>query len=135
LRLESATVQPTRLEPFRLLQSGDEWRMQSLIRGQWLTLYRFDLRPVHRVDCIVFNHYVSTHPASLFVGNLIVARTASDHRLSLHNREFTVRRPDQEPERRTLADSAEIRHVLEREFLLQLPEDAGLDRRLQQLPV
>jgi N-hydroxyarylamine O-acetyltransferase len=134
LQLESGTVQSTQLEPFRLLQSAENWRMQSLIRGQWLTLYRFDLRPAQWVDCIVSNHYVSTHPASRFVSNLIAARTASDRRLSLSNREFTIRRPDQLPERRTLADSTEIRNVLESEFLLRLPNDPRLDQRLQDLP-
>jgi N-hydroxyarylamine O-acetyltransferase len=134
LRLIPDIAQPTSLEPYRLLQSGDEWRMQSLVRGQWLTLYRFDLRPAQMIDCIVSNHYVSTHPASRFVGHLIVARTEPDRRLSLLNREFTIRRPDREPERHALSGHANIRRVLEQEFLLRLPEGVDLDRRLQQLP-
>jgi N-hydroxyarylamine O-acetyltransferase len=130
LRLEPDTVQPTSLEPFRLLRSGEDWRMQSLVRGQWLTLYRFDLRPAHLVDYIVANHYVSTHPASHFVNQLVLARTLPGGRLSLRDREFTWRRPDREPERRTLVDVAEIRQVMEREFGLHLPDGNGLDRRL-----
>ncbi len=134
LRLVPDIAQPTSLEPYRLLQSGSEWRMQSLVRGQWLTLYRFDLRPVEMIDCIVSNHYVSTHVASRFVGNLIVARTEPDRRLSLLNHEFTIRRPGREPERRSLSGHVEIRQVLERDFLLRLPEGNELDRRLRKLP-
>jgi N-hydroxyarylamine O-acetyltransferase len=134
LRLQADTEQATPLEPFRLLQVDGDWRMQSLVRGQWLSLYRFDLRPVPLIDYIVANHYVSTHPDSFFVNNLNVARTTSDSRLSLRNREFTVRRMGHEPERRTLGSVAEIRQVLENEFLIRLPTHLQLDQRLDSLP-
>lgn len=133
LRLEADIEQSTPLEPYRLLRRGDDWLMQVRIRGQWLPLYRFDLQPRHLVDYAVSNHYVSTHPESQFVRNLVVARTAADRRLTLRNREFTVRRPDREPERRQLGDVDEIRQVLAAEFLLPLPPDAALDRRLATL--
>lgn len=134
LRLQKDIEQPTRLEPFRLLRVNDDWRMQSLLHGQWLSLYHFDLRPVPLIDYIVANHYVSTHPDSSFVSHLSVARTLSDRRLSLRNREFTVRRMGHEPERRTLRGAAEIRRVLEQEFLLRVPDVAALDQRLDHLP-
>lgn len=134
LRLQPDIEQPTALEPFRLLQHGDEWVMQGCVRGAWLPLYRFDLRPHPPIDYEVANHYVSTHPQSHFVNLLIVDRTASDRRLSLCDREFTVRRLGAEPERRTLRSVAELRHVLESEFLLRLPDEDALDRRLEALP-
>ncbi|HWU78371.1 MAG TPA: arylamine N-acetyltransferase [Rhodanobacter sp.] len=134
LRLQPDVEQVTGHEPFRLLQDAAEWRMQSLAHGEWRTLYRFDLRPVPMVDYVVANHYVSTHPASRFVSNLMLGRTPADRRLSLFNHEFTVRRIGHEPERRRLHDVAELRDVLEREFLLRLPAGAEFDRRLQALP-
>lgn len=134
LRLEPDTEQMTLLEPFRLLQAGDAWHMQVLIQGQWRNLYRFDLRPVEYIDCVVANHYVSTHPDSRFVRHLMVGRTTAEGRLGMHNHEFTVRRPGREAERRVLADVAEIRAVLEREFLIRLPDWPELDLRLGQLP-
>lgn len=134
LRLQADTEQATPLEPYRLVQMDGDWRMQSLVRGQWLSLYRFGLRPVPLIDYIVANHYVSTHPDSFFVNNLNVARTTSDSRLSLRNREFTVRRMGREPERRTLGSVAEIRKVLESEFLIRLPTHPQLDQRLASLP-
>jgi len=134
LRLQADVEQATRLEPFRLLMVDGDWRMQSLVRGQWLSLYRFDLRPVPLIDYIVANHYVSTHPDSNFVNHLNVARTTSDGRLSLRDREFAVRRVNREPERRTLGSVAEIRQVLEQTFLIRLPDHPQLDQRLHSLP-
>ena len=135
LRLQPDAGQPTALEPFRLLRHGDEWRMQARVRGAWLTLYRFDLQPHAPIDYEVANHYVSTHPESNFVNHLIAARTTPDRRLTLRDREFTVRRQDAEPERCVLRDVAGLRHVLESEFLLRLPAGEALDRRLEGLPV
>ena len=134
LRLEPGVVQATALEPFRLLEQGGEWRMQACVRGDWLTLYRFDLQPREFVDYVVANHFVSTWPSSNFVRHLIAARTARDRRLTLRDREFTVRRPGMEPERHVLRDSAEVCRVLEQEFLLRLPPRATLQQRLDALP-
>lgn len=134
LRLAPDIAQQTGHEPFRLVMADGNWRMQSLVHGQWLSLYRFDLRPAYEVDYLVSNHYVSTHPASRFVGNLIAARTTPDARLSLLNREFTIRRPGREPERHLLRSGGETRQLLQHEFLLRLPDVAGLDQRLDQLP-
>lgn len=134
MRLLPGVEQPTALEPFRLLQHGDEWRLQACARGTWLPLYRFDLQPHPPIDYDVANHYVSTHPQSNFVNHLIVARTAADRRLTLRDREFTVRRVDAEPERRTLRDTTEILRVLREEFLLRAPDDAMLQRKLAALP-
>jgi N-hydroxyarylamine O-acetyltransferase len=134
LRLQADVEQATRLEPFRLVQMDGDWRMQSLVRGSWLSLYRFDLRPVPLIDYVVANHYVSTHPDSNFVKHLNVARTTSEGRLSLRDREFTLRRIGHEPRRRTLDSVAEIRRVLESEFLIRLPAHPWLDQRLGNLP-
>lgn len=135
LRLQSGLEQPTGHEPFRLQLQSEDWRMQSLVHERWVTLYHFDLRRALPIDYAVANHYVSTYPTSSFVNDLRVARTAADRRLTLRNREFTVRRLGCEPERRTLRNTAEIRLVLEQEFLLRLPAYVGFDQRLDQLPM
>ncbi len=135
LHLEAGTAQATALEPFRLLEQGGEWRMQACVRGDWLTLYRFDLQPREPIDYVLANHYVSTYPSSNFVQHLIAARTLRDRRLTLRDREFTVRRPGAEPERHTLRDGAAMCRVLEQEFGLRLPDRAALERRLDALPV
>lgn len=126
--------QPTSHEPFRLMMVDGDWRLQSLVAGQWRSLYRFDLRCAWPVDYVQANYYVSTWPQSSFVHDLVVSRTDAERRLSLRNRAFTVRRMGREPERRQLGDAADIRRVLEREFLLHLPEHPRLDAVLDGLP-
>lgn len=133
LRLEPGVSQATALEPFRLLEHDGEWRMQACVRGDWLMLYRFDLQPREHIDFVVANHFVSTFPDSRFVRHLVAARTCADRRLSLLDREFTVRRPGFEPARRTLREAAEVCRVLEQDFLLRLADRARLERRIEQL--
>lgn len=134
LRLVPDTPQATALEPFRLQRRGGEWRLQAEVRGQWLTLYRFGLAPCERIDYEVANHYVSTYPASRFVNHLVASRSLADRRLSLLDREFSVRRPGAGTERRHLHDGEEVCRVLEAEFGLRLPDRAALVRRVDGLP-
>ncbi|MBN8714019.1 MAG: arylamine N-acetyltransferase [Xanthomonadales bacterium] len=134
LRLRPGVEQPTGHEPFRLMMVDGDWRLQSLVAGQWRSLYRFDLRRAWPEDYVQANYYVSTWPQSSFVHDLMVSRTDAERRLSLRNRDFTVRRMGREPERQHLKTAADIRHVLEREFLLRLPEHPRLDAVLDRLP-
>ena len=75
LRLTPDLEQATPHEPFRLLREGDEWVMQAEVREQWRPLYRFDLQPQLPIDYEPINWYLSTHPQSRFVNNLVVARS------------------------------------------------------------
>jgi N-hydroxyarylamine O-acetyltransferase len=134
LRLRAGIEQPTPLEPYRLMMVDGDWRMQSWVRGEWRSLYRFDLRRVRPVDYVVANYFVSTWAESSFVSNLTVSRATSECRIGLHNRELSVRRAGGEAERTTLHGSAQIRQVLEREFMLRLPDHPRLDAVLDALP-
>lgn len=44
LRLELTSEQATPHESFRLIRAGQEFVMQAKIRGDWKTLYRFDIQ-------------------------------------------------------------------------------------------
>ena len=134
LRLQADVEQSTPLEPFRLVRMDSDWCMQSLVHGIWRSLYRFDLHTPYPVDLVVANHYVSTYPGSRFTTHLVAARIEGDRRLTLLDREFTVRRLGHEPEHHSLRDGGEVRRVLEERFGLSLPEHADLDRRLGELP-
>jgi N-hydroxyarylamine O-acetyltransferase len=134
LRLQADIEQPTPLEPFRLVRMGDDWCMQSQLHGVWRSLYRFDLHSPPPIDLVVANHYVSTYPGSRFTTHLVAARIEGDRRLTLLDREFTVRRLGHEPERQLLRDGGEVRRVLEQRFMLRLPAHPQLDRRLHELP-
>lgn len=133
LFLTSDIEQSTPHEPFRLQESDRAYTMQTYIEREWKTLYRFDLIEQHLPDYEVSNWYVSTHPDSLFVNSLMVARPDRDCRYTLLNNQLTIRYLDGRNERQILADVGELRDVLENVFCLQLPAIANLDRALQQL--
>jgi len=135
LRLVVDEAQPTSLEPFRLITDGTHWRTQALVRDEWRTLYRFRLQPTEPIDYVVANHFTSTHPSSHFLHSLIVARTLSDRRLGLRNREFVVHTLGQESVRRTLQGTEEIKRVLEEQFGIRLPASPLLDAKLDALPM
>lgn len=126
--------QPTPNETFRLLERDDEWFLQCKISGDWKTLYRFDLQPQYPIDYRATNYFLSTHPESRFVTTLGASRATPGRRLALHNRDFVVHDRTEGTRRRTLRHGAEIRAVLENDFLIRLPAHPELDARLDGLP-
>ena len=137
LRLVPDIEQPTPHEPFRLLQAAGDWRVQAKLRGEWKTLYRFDLTPQWLIDYESPNHFTATHPSSRFVNYLIAARSLPDRRLALFDREFAVHTLDGVTRRRTLADTDGLLAVLRDEFGLRLPVGEAATRlheRLDALP-
>jgi len=135
LRLVPGVEQATTHEPYRLLERDGVWRMQALVRGLWQTLYRFDLHPREDIDYIVANHYTSTFAESHFLHGLNIARTEAGRRLTLRSREFAVHSLGDETVRRTLTDTDEILDVLEREFLLRVPQVTHLRARIEAMPL
>jgi N-hydroxyarylamine O-acetyltransferase len=130
LRLVAGVEQQTPHEPFRLLEVDGNWRMQARLRGEWKTLYRFDLQPQLAIDYEAANYFLATHPSSHFVRNLIAARAAPQRRLALLNADFTIHPLNGETQRRSLRSTDEIIDVLEREFGLTLPPHPELAARL-----
>ncbi|RPE81914.1 arylamine N-acetyltransferase family protein [Vulcaniibacterium tengchongense] len=131
LALQEGIEQATPHEPFRLRRRDGDWWLQGQVRGQWRTLYRFDLQPQHPLDYEMPNHYVSTHPASHFVHGLSAALPREDGRLALRDRELSFHPREGETRKRLLGDAAELRAVLEGEFGLRLPDTPQLEGRLQ----
>jgi N-hydroxyarylamine O-acetyltransferase len=127
--------QATPHEPFRLIRhDGSDWRLQLFATDAWQTLYRFDLQPQFPADYRVSNYWTSTHPESHFVTGLTAARAAPGRRLTLRNREFAEHATGGATIKRTLATAAEIRAVLQDEFLIRLPDSPKLDEKLDRLP-
>lgn len=133
LLLTPDTVQPTPHEPFRFLLIDHTYTMQAFLHQEWKSLYRFDLQEQQQPDYEVSNWYTSTHPNSLFVNSLLVARPDSDCRYALQNNQLTTHYLDDCTDRKLLNTVSELRSVLEEVFQLQLPDAADLDRVLQKL--
>ena len=133
LRLAPGIEQTTPHEPFRLLQDGELFTLQARIHEQWRPLYAFDLQPQLPIDYEPVNWYLSTHPQSRFVVNLIVARCAEDRRHALFNRELAMHPQHGESQRRTLASPDELRQVLTDIFLIDVRRIPQLDAALTRL--
>lgn len=121
-------------ESFRLLMREGDHYLQCQLPDGWKTLYRFDLQPQYPIDYRASNYYTSTNPQSHFVAGLTVARVTPEGRLALRNRDFSIHQTGGASRCRSLRSVAEIRAVLEAEFLIRLPPHPLLDQRLGDLP-
>jgi N-hydroxyarylamine O-acetyltransferase len=125
--------------PYQLLTPGQTeelYQLQALQNGQWQTMYQFDLQPQAWVDYIARSWYTSTHPDSIFLTNLMCARSSGELRLSLGNRNFSQRYADGRVEQQTIDSPAQLVELLRHEFGLNLdPANDGepLRQRLQTL--
>jgi N-hydroxyarylamine O-acetyltransferase len=67
------------------------------------------------------NHYVATHPQSIFTNAIMLNRFTADGRVSLMNRDASRRR-NGEISNWQLADRRELRALLDEAFGIDLPE-------------
>jgi N-hydroxyarylamine O-acetyltransferase len=122
LRLLAGEEQAQHLDTYRLIDEGTKYGLEARIGGQFTPLYEFTLEESYPIDYELANYFTSTHPSSRFVQMLVVAKSSSDARHTLRNREYTVRRGDA-VERRSLETDAELFAVLEQDF--DLPIEPG----------
>jgi N-hydroxyarylamine O-acetyltransferase len=126
LALRPTVEQKTPHETMRLWPVGEELTLQSRLGEQWQSIYRLSPHPRLTVDYEVANWFTATHPASPFVGNMIVARPGpAGERNTLFNGRVTVRRPGNEAERFRLDNESDFQGTLGRVFGLTL-SDADL---------
>jgi N-hydroxyarylamine O-acetyltransferase len=90
---------------YRLTEADGLWTLQLRRDAGWDPLYAFTLERQEPVDFEVANHYVSTHPESIFARTLTVQLSGPEGRRVLRNRELrlehggrreTLRLPDDE---------------------------------------
>lgn len=123
LLLEPDLIQETPHEPYRLIQSGEDFLMQTLVRDDWKDVYQFSLRENFLPDYKITNWYLSNHPESHFVTGLIAARPAPGRRYVLRNNRFSIHHVGGDTEKQNLKTVAEIREILETKFLITLPKE------------
>ncbi|MCE9648395.1 MAG: arylamine N-acetyltransferase [Parvibaculum sp.] len=126
LRLETHIEQQTPHEVYRLLPhgvSGKDFELQARLGADWATIYSFTLEPQAPVDYEVSNWYTATHPGSIFVQHLIVARPAADRRHALLNTGLTIRHKDGRVETKRLESIDEIAEALRDYFGIALSEE------------
>ncbi|SFE66317.1 N-hydroxyarylamine O-acetyltransferase [Actinopolyspora alba] len=75
----------------------DLWRLRQYGPTGWLDRYTFTMTPQYTVDYEVGNHYLTTHPSSVFRRNLFVQRFLPERHDILHGTTWFTVRPDQPP--------------------------------------
>ena len=121
LRLDTDAAQGTPHGEFRIVKQGDVYEEETLIDGEWRTIYRFSLEEQSAQDYEMANWYIGTHPESEFRVRLMAARLPEGRRLGLLNNQFSIHQGGK-TERRLLGSAQEIAEVLESEFAIALPE-------------
>lgn len=133
LLLDTRAEQPTPHEPYRIDLHVDGFTLRANVAGEWRAMYIFDLQRQEDIDFAVGNWYVSTHPESSFVKQLMVARTGEGWRRTLNNGSFAIHRIGHDSERREVTDVQELIGLLGSEFGIRVPEQAQLARTLERL--
>jgi N-hydroxyarylamine O-acetyltransferase len=108
-----------------MARDGDHWVLRTLIDGTARDAWVSSLERDVPADFVVANHYTATHPASPFVNRLMLSRFTPDGRVSVMNRDATIRR-DAETQTFPLADRAALRALLAEHFGFDFPEVGDL---------
>jgi N-hydroxyarylamine O-acetyltransferase len=95
----------------------ETWKVRELQAGEWVTLYRYEDRPVYPVDVVMSNHFTATYPESWFTWQPIVARRYPNAVHALVGRTYTITTPGHVKNRHALTDE---------EFATSLSEVFGL---------
>lgn len=121
LAMQPTVEQQTPHEPMRLLPVGPELVLQVKLGDAWDNLWRLCSHATVDADYDVANWFTATHPDSLFVNNMIVARPGPDGtRHTFLNGRVNLRLPDGTVKRQDLDDDASIADVLLGTFGLPL---------------
>jgi N-hydroxyarylamine O-acetyltransferase len=133
LRLVEHTPQTTPHEPFRLMRIDGDYAVQAEVRGDWRTLYRFDLQQQVLPDYELTSWYLSNHPQSHFVRRLIAARTEPGRRYALLDNELAVHLTGGETVRRKMQSAAELQRALSETFRIVMPQGMEVEKKLAQI--
>ncbi|NWA86937.1 arylamine N-acetyltransferase [Pseudomonas sp. D2002] len=121
LQLDTDPTQATAHEPYRLTFNDGAYTLWAQVGEEWRGLYVFDLQTQADIDYEIGNWYVSTHPASVFVGQLKVALLAVGKRHTLNNANYAVHYLDRPSEKRAIESADELLTLLQGTFGIRLP--------------
>jgi N-hydroxyarylamine O-acetyltransferase len=133
LELNSRKEQETPHELHRLACEDGLYTLSALVAGHWQPLYCFSLERQLPIDYETANWYVSTHPQSRFVNQLIAGRVDTLGRHALLDKRYTWHQPGHASESIELQNQDELRAVLKERLLINLDGLPALDEKLATL--
>ncbi|MBR9778090.1 MAG: arylamine N-acetyltransferase [Cytophagales bacterium] len=131
LVLDQEGIQDTGHNQYRISLVSGFYYLEILIKGTWRLMHRFGLEHQMLADYEVVSWYLCTHPQSLFIKDLMVAKSFSDGRYALHNNQFTVHRKEGKSIKKKLHTVEEIIEILKDKFAINLPAGEELKFKLQ----
>jgi N-hydroxyarylamine O-acetyltransferase len=121
LRLEPDMEQSTTHGVYRLVRSGDDLRLQTMLGGTWRSLYQLSLQEQLPADLEQANWYASTHPHSIFTRSLMAALTVGESRYALLNNRLRVYHAEGLIDESTIAAPDTLASLLRDKFKINLP--------------
>jgi N-hydroxyarylamine O-acetyltransferase len=124
IRFGSDAEQSTPHEPRRVVRENGRFFHQVRSGNEWQDVCEFTLEEMPPIDRELANWFTSAHPQSHFKDRLMAALALPDGgRLTLLNRELSVRQHDGRSEVRTLVSPDELLDALAQHFGLAFPRD------------
>jgi N-hydroxyarylamine O-acetyltransferase len=106
-------------------QDKQYWRMCARSKGEVNEAWGSTLEDEGQGDVDMGNHYVSTHPHSVFVNHILLLALTPEGRVTVMDRDVRIWRDDT-AESWQLADQTDLQALLQRYFGIDLPEAAKL---------
>ncbi|WP_339902285.1 arylamine N-acetyltransferase [uncultured Cyclobacterium sp.] len=131
LVLNHKDIQDTGYNQYRISLVSGFYYLEILIKDSWRLMHRFGLEHQMLADYEVVSWYLCTHPQSLFIKDLMVAKSFSEGKYALHNNQFTVHKKEGESVKQKLQSVKEIIDILEDKFAIKLPKGEKLALNLQ----
>jgi len=104
-----------------MARDGSFWVLRAQSDGKIIDAWASTLEHDNPVDFEMANHYVSTHPESPFVNRMLMRALTRDGRVTVMNRDVTIRR-GAESQTSQLADRSALRTLLHDHFGIDLPQ-------------
>jgi N-hydroxyarylamine O-acetyltransferase len=124
IRLDSDDEQSTPHESRRIVRDGGRYFHQVRFGSEWQDVCEFTLEEMPPIDRELANWFTSAHPQSHFRDRLMAARALPDGgRLTLLNRDFSIRQHDGRSQARALVSPDELLDVLAQHFGLSFPRE------------
>ncbi len=108
-----------------MARDGRFWKLCAQVGSPPVDAWVSTLDDENAVDFEIGNHFTATHPGSPFVNRIMLRALTGDGRVSVVNRDVTIRRGPH-VQTRQLADRADLRALLAEHFGFDLPEVAQL---------